>query len=94
MTNFRNKLSNFFIKIFNALFFSNKNNLYISYSRKLTRQKVNANFENESVVHPYFCQVREKLGLQNDQKVLILCDAFKPQSTDKVTKELERLNIV
>ena len=33
-------------------------------------------------------------GLQNDQKTLILWDAFKAQSTDKVTKELERLNIV
>ena len=48
----------------------------------------------ESVVDPYFCQVREELGLQNDQKALILRDAFKAQSTDKVTKELERLNIV
>ena len=48
----------------------------------------------ESVVDPYFCQVREKLGLQNYQKALILWDAFKAQSTDKVTKELERLNIV
>ena len=48
----------------------------------------------ESVVDPYFCQVREELGLQNDQKALILWDAFKAQSTDKVTKELERLNIV
>ena len=26
----------------------------------------------ESVVDPYFCQVREELGLQNDQKALIL----------------------
>ena len=48
----------------------------------------------ESVVDPYFCQVREELGLQNDQKALILWDAFKAQSTDKVTKGLERLNIV
>ena len=48
----------------------------------------------ESVTDPYFCQVREELGLQNDQKALILRDAFKAQSTDKVTKELERLNIV
>ena len=48
----------------------------------------------ESVVDPYFCQVREELGLQNDQKTLILWDAFKAQSTDKVTKELQRLNIV
>ena len=48
----------------------------------------------ENVVDPYFCQVREELGLQNDQKALILCDAFKAQSTDKVTKELEHLNIV
>ena len=48
----------------------------------------------ESVVDPYFCQVREELGLQNDQKALILWDAFKAQSTDKVTKELERLNII
>ena len=48
----------------------------------------------ESVVDPYFCQVREELGLQNDQKTLILWDTFKAQSTDKVTKELERLNIV
>ena len=47
-----------------------------------------------SVVDPYFCQVREELGLQNDQKALILWDAFKVQSTDKVTKELERLKIV
>ena len=48
----------------------------------------------ESVVNPYFCQVREELGLQNDQKAFILWDAFKAQSTDKVTKELERLSIV
>ena len=48
----------------------------------------------ESVVDPYFCQVSEELELQNDQKALILWDAFKAQSTDKVTKELERLNIV
>ena len=48
----------------------------------------------ESVVDPYFCQVREELGLQNDQKALILWDAFKPQSTDKVSKELKGLNIV
>ena len=48
----------------------------------------------ESVVDPYFCQVREELGLQNDQKALIIWDTFKAQSTDKVTKELERLNIV
>ena len=32
--------------------------------------------------------------LENDQKALILWDAFKVQSTDKVTKELERLKIV
>ena len=30
----------------------------------------------ESVVERYFCQVREELGLQNDQKALILWDAF------------------
>ena len=48
----------------------------------------------ESVVDPYFCQVREELGLQNDQKALILWDAFKAQSTDKVTKVLEFLNII
>ena len=48
----------------------------------------------ESVVDLYFCQVREELGLQNDQKALIPWDAFKAQSIDKVTKELERLNIV
>ena len=48
----------------------------------------------ESVLDPYFCQVREELRLQNDQKALILWDAFQAQSTDKVTKELERLNIV
>ena len=43
----------------------------------------------ESVVDP-----REELGLQNDQEALILWDAFKVQSTDKVTKELDRLSIV
>ena len=43
----------------------------------------------ESVVDPYFCQVREELGLQNDQKTLIPWNAFKAQSTYKVTKELE-----
>ena len=48
----------------------------------------------ESVVDPYFCQVREELRLQNDQKALIFWDAFKAQPTDKVTKELERLIIV
>ena len=48
----------------------------------------------ESAVDPYFCQVREELGLQNDQKAPILWDAFKAQSTDKVAKELERVNIV
>ena len=48
----------------------------------------------ESVVDSYFCQVREEFGLQNDQKALILWDAFKVQSTDKATKELEHLNIV
>ena len=48
----------------------------------------------ESVVDLYFCQVREELGLQNDQKAFILWDAFKAQSTDKATKELEHLNIV
>ena len=47
----------------------------------------------ESEVHPY-CQVREELGLQNDQKALILWDAFKAQSIDKVTKELEPLHVV
>ena len=36
----------------------------------------------------------EKLGLQNDQKALTLWDAFKGQSTDKVTKELKRLNFI
>ena len=45
----------------------------------------------ESIVDPYF---REELGLQNDQKAPILWDAFKAESTDKVAKELERLNIV
>ena len=48
----------------------------------------------ETIADLYFCQVREELGLQNDQKALILWDAFKAQSTDKVTKELECLNIV
>ena len=48
----------------------------------------------KSVVDPYICQVRQELGLQNDQKALILWDEFKVQSTDKVTKELERLKIV
>ena len=37
----------------------------------------------ESVTDPYFCQVREELGLQNDQKALILWDAFKAQSSDQ-----------
>ena len=48
----------------------------------------------ESVVDPYFCQLKEEFGLQNDQNALILWDAFKAQSTDKVTKDLESLNIV
>ena len=48
----------------------------------------------ESVVDLYFCQVREELGLPNDQKALILWDGFKAQLTDKVTKELKSLNIV
>ena len=48
----------------------------------------------ESVVDQSLYQVREELGLQNNQKGLILWDSFKAQSTDKVTKELERLNIV
>ena len=48
----------------------------------------------ESVVDPYFSQVREELGLQTDQKVLILEDVFRAYSTDKVTKDLECLNIV
>ena len=39
-------------------------------------------------------EFREELGLLNDQKAFILWDAFKAQSTDKVTKEFERLNIV
>ena len=47
----------------------------------------------ESIVDPCFCQIREEHGLQNDRKALILWDVFKAQSTDKVTKELERLNI-
>ena len=47
-----------------------------------------------NVVDQYFCQVREELGLQNDQKALILWDTFKAKSTDKVIKELERLKIV
>ena len=48
----------------------------------------------ENVVYPYFCQLREGLGLQIDQKSLILWDTFKAKSTDKVTNELERLKIV
>ena len=48
----------------------------------------------ESVVDPCFCQVRKELGLENVQKTLIFWDAFKAQLTDKVTKELKRLNIL
>ena len=70
------------------------NRFCLSYNPKHWRNEYETINLLESVVNPYFCQVREQLGLQNDKKVLILWDAFKAQSTDKVTKELERLNII
>ena len=70
------------------------NGLCLSYDPKHSSSEYELINLLESVVDSYFCQVREEFGLQNDQKALILWDAFKVQSTDKVTKELERLKIV
>ena len=70
------------------------NGFFLSYNPKHWSNKDETINLIESVVDPHFCQVREELGLQNDQKGLILWDAFKVQSIDQVTKELESLNIV
>ena len=70
------------------------NGFCLSYNPKRSSNEYETINLLESVVNPYFCQVREELKLQNDQKALILWDGFKARSTDKVTKELQRLNIV
>ena len=45
------------------------------------------------IIYPYVTKVKEELGLPETQKALLVWDAFKAQSTDKVLSELERLNI-
>ena len=45
------------------------------------------------IIYPYVTKVKEELGLPETQKALLVWDAFKAQSTDKVLSELKRLNI-
>ena len=45
-------------------------------------------------VDPYLCQIEENAGLLNDQKALIIGAAFRPQLTEIIDQELERLNVV
>ena len=45
------------------------------------------------IIYPYVTKVKEELDLPETQKALLVWDAFKAQSTDKVLSELERLNI-
>ena len=45
------------------------------------------------IIYPYVTKVKEELRLPETQKALLVWDAFKAQSTDKVLSELERLNI-
>ena len=46
-----------------------------------------------NIIYPYVTKVKEELGLPETQKALLVWDAFKAQSTDKVLSELKRLNI-
>lgn len=47
-----------------------------------------------SVQAPHIEEVKEKLGLPDDAKSLLIWDAFKGQNTDKVKGRLEELNIL
>ena len=43
------------------------------------------------IIAPYCTKVKKELGLPENQRTLLLWDAFKAQSTEKVIRELERL---
>ena len=65
----------------------------LSYNEKHWSNKAETMALLNKIIYPYIIKVKQELGLLETQKALLVWDAFKAQSTDKVMRELERLNI-
>ena len=65
----------------------------LSYNEKHWSNEAETMALVNKIIYPYVTKVKEDLGLPETQKALLVWDAFKAQSTDKVLSELERLNI-
>ncbi|PFX26609.1 hypothetical protein AWC38_SpisGene8728 [Stylophora pistillata] len=65
----------------------------LSYNEKHWSNEAETMALVNKIIYPYVAKVKEELGLPETQKALLVWDAFKAQSTEKVSSELERLNI-
>ena len=65
----------------------------LSYNEKQWSNETETMALVNKIIYPYVTKVKEELGLPKTQKALLVWDAFKARSTDKVLSELERLNI-
>lgn len=65
----------------------------MSYNEKHWSNEAETMALSNKIVYTYVTKVKEELDLPATQKALLVWDAFKAQSTDKVLSRLERLNI-
>ena len=65
----------------------------LSYNEKHWSNEAETMALINKIIYPYATKVKEELGLPETRKALLVWDAFKAQSRDKVLSELERLNI-
>ena len=65
----------------------------LSYNEKHWSNEAKTMALVNKIIYPYVTKVKEKLGLPETQKALLVWDVFKAQSTDRGLSKLERLNI-
>ena len=65
----------------------------LSYNEKHWSNEAETMALINKIIYPYATKVKEELGLPETKKALLVWDAFKAQSTDKVLSQLERLKI-
>lgn len=66
---------------------------FLSYNEKRSSNEAETMTLVNKIIYSYVNKVKQELGLPETQKALLVWDAFKAQSTDKVLSELEKLNI-
>ena len=66
---------------------------FLNYNEKHWSKEAETTTLLNKNINPYITKVKEELGLPETQKALLVWDAFRAQSTDKVIHELEKLNV-